>query len=125
MFFTGHRTNRGTVSAVNIAGHGDHVENIPPAIPQQQQPPPPPPQPTGIAKSRSTHNATKMSQSGLVTSSSGGGGPRRSYVVKEVERLKENREKRRARQAELKDEKKALMNLDPGNPNWETAAMIR
>lgn len=50
---------------------------------------------------------------------------RRSYVVKEVERLKENREKRRARQAEIKEEKNALMNMDPGNPNWELAAMIR
>lgn len=50
---------------------------------------------------------------------------RRSYVVKEVERLKENREKRRARQAEIKEEKNALMNQDPGNPNWETAQMIR
>lgn len=57
----------------------------------------------------------------------GGTGPaaRRSYVVKEVERLKENREKRRARQAEIKEEKVALMNQDPGNPNWELAAMIR
>lgn len=53
------------------------------------------------------------------------GNSRRSYVVKEVERLKENREKRRARQAEIKEEKVALMNLDPGNPNWELAAMIR
>lgn len=50
---------------------------------------------------------------------------RRSYVVKEVERLKENREKRRARQLEIKEEKTALMNMDPGNPNWELAAMIR
>lgn len=50
---------------------------------------------------------------------------RRSYVVKEVERLKENREKRRARQAEIKEEKVALMNMDPGNPNWELSAMIR
>lgn len=53
------------------------------------------------------------------------GAARRSYVVKEVERLKENREKRRARQAEIKEEKVALMNQDPGNPNWELAAMIR
>lgn len=50
---------------------------------------------------------------------------RRSYVVKEVERLKENREKRRARQNEIREEKTALMNMDPGNPNWELAAMIR
>lgn len=33
------------------------------------------------------------------------GAVRRSNVVKEVERLKENREKRRQRQAELKEEK--------------------
>ncbi|KAF3423943.1 hypothetical protein E2986_03399 [Frieseomelitta varia] len=36
-----------------------------------------------------------------------------------------NREERRQRQAELKEEKEALMNLDPGNPNWEFLAMIR
>lgn len=50
---------------------------------------------------------------------------RRSNVVKEVERLKKNREERRQRQAELKEEKEALMNMDPGNPNWEFLAMIR
>lgn len=61
----------------------------------------------------------------VTTNSTAGSGPRRSYVVKEVEKLKENREKRRQRQAELKEEKNALMNMDPGNPNWETAAMIR
>ncbi|XP_017002330.2 kinesin-like protein Klp10A isoform X1 [Drosophila takahashii] len=55
----------------------------------------------------------------------GAGGARRSHALKEVERLKENREKRRARQAEMKEEKVALMNQDPGNPNWETAQMIR
>lgn len=46
-------------------------------------------------------------------------------MVKEVERLKKNREERRQRQAERKEEKEALMNLDPGNPNWEFLAMIR
>ncbi|GLG97913.1 Kinesin-like protein [Gryllus bimaculatus] len=50
---------------------------------------------------------------------------RRSNVVKEVERLKKNREERRQRQAELKEEKEVLMNIDPGNPNWEFLAMIR
>ncbi|KAJ8671837.1 hypothetical protein QAD02_003096 [Eretmocerus hayati] len=50
---------------------------------------------------------------------------RRSNVVKEVERLKKNREERRQRQAELKEEKEALMNVDPGNPNWEFLGMIR
>ncbi|CAI6352872.1 unnamed protein product [Macrosiphum euphorbiae] len=50
---------------------------------------------------------------------------RRNNVVKEVSTLKKNREERRQRQAELKEEKKALMNMDPGNPNWEFLAMIR
>ena len=50
---------------------------------------------------------------------------RRSNVVKEVERLEKNREERRARQAEIKEEKKALMNMDPGNPNWEFLSMIK
>ncbi|XP_017125103.1 kinesin-like protein Klp10A [Drosophila elegans] len=59
------------------------------------------------------------------TTQGAGGGARRSHALKEVERLKENREKRRARQAEMKEEKVALMNQDPGNPNWETAQMIR
>lgn len=74
---------------------------------QQQQPPPPQPPQT---------NQTAMSNANA---------GRRSYVVKEVEKLKENREKRRARQIEIKEEKTALLNMDPGNPNWELAAMIR
>lgn len=45
--------------------------------------------------------------------------------MKEVEKLKKQREERRQRQAELKEEKEALMNVDPGNPNWEFLAMIR
>ncbi|XP_044741565.1 kinesin-like protein Klp10A [Chrysoperla carnea] len=69
-----------------------------------------------------TSNATS-------TPAGGGGGrtgaPRRSNVVKEVERLKKNREERRLRQAEEKAEKEALMNQDPGNPNWEFLSMIR
>ena len=50
---------------------------------------------------------------------------RRSNVVKEVERLEKNREERRARQAEIKEEKKAMMNIDPGNPNCEFLSMIK
>jgi kinesin family protein 2/24 len=50
---------------------------------------------------------------------------RRSNVVKEVEKLKKNREERRIRQAEIKNEKENLMNVDPGNPNWEFLSMIR
>ncbi len=63
----------------------------------------------------------------IPTRTTGGGAAarRRSNVVKEVERLEKNREERRARQAEIKEEKKALMNLDPGNPNWEFLSMIK
>ncbi|CAG7815852.1 unnamed protein product, partial [Allacma fusca] len=50
---------------------------------------------------------------------------RRSNVVKEVEKLKKNREERRLRQAEIKNEKENMMNMDPGNPNWEFLSMIR
>lgn len=39
--------------------------------------------------------------------------------------MKKNREERRLRNAEIKEEKEALMNMDPGNPNWEFLAMIR
>lgn len=49
---------------------------------------------------------------------------RRSNVVKEVEKLKENREKRRAQQQQILEEKEALRNIDPGNPNWEFLQMI-
>ncbi|CAB3387065.1 Hypothetical predicted protein [Cloeon dipterum] len=52
-------------------------------------------------------------------------GGRRSNVVKEVERLKKNREERRMKQAELKEHKEAIMSQDPGNPNWEFMGMIR
>ncbi|XP_037919407.1 kinesin-like protein Klp10A isoform X4 [Hermetia illucens] len=113
----GHRTNRTSISAVANSqnGQGDHVENIPPQ------------QATGIPKAARIQppNAKMSITAGVTNSATANAGARRSYVVKEVERLKENREKRRARQAELKEEKNALMNLDPGNPNWETAAMIR
>lgn len=45
--------------------------------------------------------------------------------MKEVERLKKNREERRAKQAEILEEKEAQKNIDPGNPNWEFLCMIR
>ncbi|XP_047122786.1 kinesin-like protein KIF2A isoform X1 [Hydra vulgaris] len=51
---------------------------------------------------------------------------RRSNCVKEVERLKKNREDRRARQSEVRNEQeKVKMELDPGNPNWLFLKMIR
>ena len=49
---------------------------------------------------------------------------RRSNVVKEVEKLKENREKRRAQQAQILEEQETLRNKDPNDPNWEFRSMI-
>lgn len=75
-------------------------------------------------------NDKNSSDKNSIERSTGGGGGaarvgRRSNVVETVEQLKINREKRRQRQAEIKVEKEALMNVDPGNPNWEFLAMIR
>ncbi|KAH8289194.1 hypothetical protein KR054_001510 [Drosophila jambulina] len=84
------------------------------------------PGPTAAAAAAAAlSQAQAQSQASNTTSQSGAGGSRRSHALKEVERLKENREKRRARQAEMREEKVAAMNQDPGNPNWETAQMIR
>lgn len=117
-FCTGNRTARTTTNQQN--GQGDHIENIPP---QSQLP----------TKAPSIRNTTRMSMvqpapapaPAVIQTTAANPTGRRSYVVKEVERLKENREKRRAQQAEMKEQKNALMNMDPGNPNWELAAMIR
>merc|ERR1712179_766676 len=49
---------------------------------------------------------------------------RRSNAVKEVERLKENREKRRAEAAKVNETNDQLRSRDPGNPNWEFLQMI-
>jgi len=54
-----------------------------------------------------------------------GANRRRSNVVKEIDRLKKNREERRAKQAEILEEKSAKQAVDPGNPNWEFLCMIR
>ncbi len=50
---------------------------------------------------------------------------RKSHTVAEIERLKKNREDRRARQDEMRVQKEQLKNLHPGNPNWEFLGMIR
>lgn len=52
------------------------------------------------------------------------GGGRKSNVVKEVEKLKKNREERRLRQAEEKAEKEAFLQQAPGNPYWEFLNMV-
>ncbi|KRF97808.1 uncharacterized protein Dwil_GK19553, isoform B [Drosophila willistoni] len=65
---------------------------------------------------RIAENNTKQSKTGNLRCSS---------VVREVERMKEERERRRQLQAEQRQEKSALMSRDPGNPNWEVAMMVR
>lgn len=47
-----------------------------------------------------------------------------SNVVKQVEKLKKNREERRQRQAEERAEREAFLQLAPGNPHWELLNMI-
>lgn len=120
-FYSGLGNRTARTATANQNGQGEHIENIPP---QSQLPT------TKTSSIRSTTTRMSVAQPAAVSApASAIGAPnvggRRSYVVKEVERLKENREKRRARQAEIKEEKNALMNMDPGNPNWELAAMIR
>ncbi|XP_073974572.1 kinesin-like protein Klp10A [Rhodnius prolixus] len=48
----------------------------------------------------------------------------RPSVVVEVEKLKKNREERRQRQAEVREEQKAIMNFYPKNSNWKFGKMI-
>ncbi|XP_022115689.1 kinesin-like protein Klp10A isoform X3 [Pieris rapae] len=127
------RNNQARVSNVGAYtnGHGGDTtgrrgaENVPPPVQATAQPPnsrmtqqfnPPP-----VSSAR----PAAVSSNVYIPHQVASGAVRRSNVVKEVERLKENREKRRQRQAELKEEKEALMNMDPGNPNWEFLAMIR
>lgn len=117
------RANNASSAAVNgnriskigssaLISQQDQSENIPPTATKK------------VANSRLSMQQPPQSQTNQTAMTTAAAG-RRSYVVKEVERLKENREKRRARQLEIKEEKTALMNSDPGNPNWELAAMIR
>jgi len=70
------------------------------------------------------HVPEKMETISKATGGATAANRRRSNVVKEVEKLKENREKRRAQQAQILEEKEAQRNIDPGNPNWEFLQMI-
>lgn len=110
-----------------LNGHGDQqniatargVENIAPT--------PSTPTVTSLAarQQQLQQQLQQQQQAAMAAAQAGAGRGRRSNVVKEVERLKKNREERRQRQAELKEEKEVLMSMDPGNPNWEFLAMIR
>ncbi|KAK4014660.1 hypothetical protein OUZ56_027177 [Daphnia magna] len=95
---------------------------------ESMMPPPPAPAPVVAQPAPSVvapPGGTVTRQSAMNPQGGGAAARRRSNVVKEVERLEKNREERRARQAEIKEEKKALMNMDPGNVNWEFLSMIR
>lgn len=61
--------------------------------------------PAGVGGGIPGGRAAGVSSTVSVPHAVASGAVRRSNVVKEVERLKENREKRRQRQAELKEEK--------------------
>ena len=61
-------------------------------------------------------NAQSMSTSNIA---------RKSTTVQEIEKLERNREERRAQQELQRARKEELKNMDPGNKNWEFAAMIR
>lgn len=77
--------------------------------------------PCGINQSQHL-NQTMGQKSAVIPAAS----RRRSNVVKEVDRIKKQREERRCRQAEQKAEKMELMSaVDQGNPNWEFLGMIR
>lgn len=77
--------------------------------------------PCGINQSQHM-NQTVGQKSAVIPAAS----RRRSNVVKEVDRIKKQREERRCRQAEQKAEKMELMSaVDQGNPNWEFLGMIR
>lgn len=101
-----------------------HYQQIPVLKPAD---PPPQAQPLTHLYSNNTAGGNRGSSNTAAAAAAAAAAAkdRRSNVVKEVAKLKKNREERRQRQAELKEEKEALMNMDPGNPNWEFLAMIR
>lgn len=80
------------------------------------------PELTSVVSSAPSMNITTVNQKSALSAAS----RRRSNVVKEVDRIKKQREERRFRQAEQKAEKMELMSaVDQGNPNWEFLGMIR
>lgn len=92
---------------------------------KQADPPPPTVQLTNAYNSNTAGANRGLNTAAAAAAAAAAAKDRRSNVVKEVAKLKKNREERRQRQAEKKEEKEALMNQDPGNPNWEFLAMIR
>lgn len=91
----------------------DRRENVPPVT-----------IPITTKQTMVVHQASSATMTN-VTSVPGNAKARRSNVVKEVEKLKKNREERRQRQAEEKAEKEAFLNQAPGNPYWEFLNMVQ
>ncbi|XP_046862709.1 kinesin-like protein KIF2A [Xenia sp. Carnegie-2017] len=74
----------------------------------------------------SNHISRPESQPPTSVSNSSSVTRRKSNCVKEVERLKKNREERRAQQQEQRVlREKIQQEIDPGNPYWELIKMIR
>ncbi|RXG69944.1 Kinesin-like protein KIF2A [Armadillidium vulgare] len=81
--------------------------------------------PTPALSSENISTSTVSKGTANLASVNVAGRGRKSNVVKEVDRIQKNREERRAKLAKQAEEKEALMNIDPGNPNWEFLNMIR
>ena len=70
--------------------------------------------------------ASTLAQQQAAAAAAAAANRRKSNVVKEVDKIKKQREERRAKQEAQKQEKIELMsNVEPGNPNWEFLGMIR
>jgi len=70
--------------------------------------------------------ASSIAQQQQAAAAAAAANRRKSNVVKEVDKIKKQREERRAKQEAQKQEKIELMsNVEPGNPNWEFLGMIR
>lgn len=107
-------------------GHKDNLNNTEENNQKNglSDPPMPPPKQVPSLPPEKTETVSKATGAATAAAAAQGVNRRRSNVVKEVERLKENREKRRAQQAQIMEEQEQLRNKDPGNPNWEFLQMI-
>lgn len=85
-----------------------------------------PMQPSNIAIAVTRASSLAQQQAAATAAANAAANRRKSNVVKEVDKIKKQREERRAKQEAQKQEKFELMsNVEPGNPNWEFLGMIR
>merc|ERR1719347_450553 len=83
--------------------------------------PPPKVAQAPVAKTSSNVRKISVTASAVPTSQTN---KRRSNALQEVEKLRDNREKRRAQQAQVYETQERLKSKDHGNPNWEFLNMI-